>query len=39
VHHRDLHRRGDEKQWWQAAKIEPTEIAQKLWRETHDNTA
>jgi hypothetical protein len=39
VHHRDLHRRGDEKQWWHAAKIEPMEIAQMLWRETHDNTA
>ena len=39
VHHRDLHRRGDEKQWSQAGKIEPMEIAQKLWRETHDNTA
>jgi hypothetical protein len=36
VHHRDLHRGGDEKKWWEAAKIEPMEIAQRLWRETHD---
>ena len=39
VHHRDLHSRGNEKQWWQAANIEPIEIAQKLWHETHDNIA
>jgi hypothetical protein len=34
VHHRDLHRGSDEKKWWEAAKIEPMEIAQTLWRET-----
>ena len=39
VHHRDLHRCSDEKKWWQAVKIEPMEIAQKLWLETHDNSA
>jgi hypothetical protein len=38
VHHRDLHRSNDEKKWWEAANIEPMEIAQKLWRETHDQT-
>jgi hypothetical protein len=32
VHHRDLHRGSDEKKWWEAAKIEPMEIAQRLWR-------
>jgi len=36
VHHRDLHRFSDEKRWWEAAKIEPMEIAQRLWRETRD---
>jgi hypothetical protein len=36
VHHRDLHRRSDEKKWWEVVKIEPMEIAQKLWRETRD---
>jgi hypothetical protein len=30
VHHRDLHRSSDE------TKIEPMEIAQRLWRETRD---
>jgi hypothetical protein len=37
VHHRDLHRGSDEKKWWEAANIEPMEVAQKLWRETHNN--
>jgi hypothetical protein len=36
VHHRDLHRRSDEKAWWEAANIEPMAIAQRLWRETRD---
>jgi len=36
VHHRDLHRCSDEKAWWEAAKIEPMKIAEKLWRETRD---
>jgi hypothetical protein len=36
VHHRDLHRGSDEKKWWEAAKIEPMEIAQRLWRETRN---
>jgi hypothetical protein len=39
VHHRDLHRRSDGKTWWEAAKIEPMEIAQRLWCETRDKTA
>jgi hypothetical protein len=37
VHHRDLHRGSDEKKWWDAAKIEPMEVAQRLWRETRNN--
>src|SRR5262245_15267041 len=36
VHHRELHRGSDEKNWWEAAKIEPLEIAQRLWRETRN---
>jgi hypothetical protein len=36
VHHRDLHRGSDEKKWWEAAKIEPMAIAQRLWHETRD---
>jgi hypothetical protein len=38
VHHRDLHRRSDEKTWWEAANIEPMEIAERLWRETRDKS-
>jgi hypothetical protein len=38
VHHRDLHWRSDEKTWWEAAKIAPMEIAERLWRETRDRT-
>jgi hypothetical protein len=34
VHHRELHRGGDEKKWWQATSIDPLEVAQRLWRET-----
>ena len=34
VHHRDLHRGGEEKKWWEAVKIEPLEIAQRLWLAT-----
>src|SRR5262249_39112380 len=36
VHHRELHRGSDEKNWWEAAKVEPLKIAQRLWRETRD---
>jgi hypothetical protein len=36
VHHRDLHRRSDEKSWWEAANIEPMEIAERLWSKTRD---
>jgi hypothetical protein len=38
VHHRDLHRRSDEKSWWEAAKIEPMAAADRLWRATRDKT-
>jgi ERF superfamily len=38
VHHRDLHRRSDERAWWEAAKIEPIAIARKLWRESRGQT-
>jgi hypothetical protein len=39
VHHRDLHRRGDEKKWWKAVRIDPTEVAQRLWRESRGSEA
>ena len=31
VHHRELHRRGDELAWWKTLKIDPLPIALKLW--------
>ncbi len=33
-HHSELHRHGDEKQWWQKQKINPLEAAQTLWLQT-----
>jgi hypothetical protein len=32
VHHRDLHRHGDEAAWWQKTKIDPLPIARRLWQ-------
>lgn len=32
VHHRALHRRGDEAEWWAENKMDPIQIAQDLWR-------
>lgn len=31
LHHRSLHRRGDEAAWWAENKLEPIGIARKLW--------
>jgi hypothetical protein len=39
VHHRDLHRRGDEKKWWSAVSIDPVEVSQRLWRESRGSQA
>jgi ERF superfamily len=33
-HHRELHRRGDERVWWRQVKIDPLPIAERLWRQT-----
>ena len=35
LHHRDLHRRGNERMWWQSLRIEPLPIAAMLWETTH----
>ena len=35
LHHRDLHRRGNEHAWWQNLGIEPLTIAASLWAKTH----
>ena len=32
VHHRELHRHGDEAAWWQKTMIDPLPIARRLWQ-------
>jgi hypothetical protein len=39
VHHRELHRHGDEAAWWQKTKIDPLPIARKLWQHARPNGA
>jgi hypothetical protein len=35
THHRELHRRGDERLWWQQLNIDPLLAASALWAQTH----
>ena len=35
LHHRELHRRGNERVWWESQGIEPLVIAANLWGKTH----
>jgi ERF superfamily len=37
VHHRDLHRQGDEAEWWGKLSIDPVPVALKLWQHTRVN--
>jgi hypothetical protein len=37
IHHRAVHRAGDERAWWKAAGIDPLKIACKLWKDTRAN--
>jgi hypothetical protein len=39
VHHRELHRHGDEAAWWQSIKIEPLPVAYRLWQHARRNGA
>jgi hypothetical protein len=34
IHHRDVHRAGNERAWWKQAGIDPVGVARKLWRNT-----
>lgn len=34
VHHRELHRSGDEAAWWRTLNIDPISIALRLWEQT-----
>jgi hypothetical protein len=36
LHHRELHRRGNERVWWESQGIEPTVVAATLWGSTHE---
>jgi hypothetical protein len=38
LHHRELHRQGDETAWWTKFKIDPVPIALALWQSTHRNS-
>ena len=35
LHHRELHRRGNEHAWWQNQGIDPLVVAETLWARTH----
>jgi len=37
VHHRELHRSGDEAAWWRSLNIDPVPVALKLWQQTRGN--
>jgi len=37
IHHRELHRSGDEAAWWQKLNIDPLPIALRLWQHTRFN--
>jgi hypothetical protein len=38
LHHRELHRRGNERAWWQKQGIDPLVVATSLWAKTHAAT-
>jgi hypothetical protein len=38
LHHRELHRRGNEHAWWQKQGIDPLVSAASLWAKTHATT-
>jgi hypothetical protein len=39
IHHRELHRSGDEAAWWQERNIDPLPVALRLWQHTHGKVA
>jgi hypothetical protein len=36
VHHRELHSRGNEREWWATMGCDPLAVAEKLWQQTHE---
>ena len=37
IHHRDLHKRGNERSWWEGQGIDPLPIAANLWLMSHSD--
>jgi hypothetical protein len=37
VHHREVHRAGNERAWWKQTSIDPLKVARKLWKQTRVN--
>jgi hypothetical protein len=37
IHHRELHRSGNEAAWWQKLNIDPLPVALRLWQHTRFN--
>jgi hypothetical protein len=35
IHHRELHKRGNERSWWDGQDIDPLPIAANLWLRSH----
>ena len=35
LHHRELHRKGNERAWWEKQAIDPLPVAARLWTKTH----
>jgi hypothetical protein len=35
LHHHELHRRGNDRLWWQQKGVDPLQIAKALWEQTH----
>jgi hypothetical protein len=38
AHHRDNHRYGDERAWWSKVSIDPLEVSQRFWLQSHHGT-
>jgi ERF superfamily len=36
LHHRELHRKGNERAWWEKQEIDPLPVAARLWAKTHE---
>ena len=39
LHHRELHRGGNERAWWEKQEIDPLPVAANLWAKTHEIAA